>query len=340
MTRRRGLVFAFAFALAALAACGHTAAAGGGHDLLTVVSDVTLPGGTTRLDYQEIDPAKGLLVIAHMRDDAVTIVDLADGALRARLTGIPTPRGVAIADDAGLIFVTSTPDHLVLIDNRTLKEVARVATGTAPDGDAWDPDDQIVGVSDQHDGALSLIAKAGRGARMQVKLGAETGNVVYDAGRKQLWITVVRDDPPDQLVEVDPAKATITTRIALPGCRGAHGLRIHPDGKSAFIACEDNDTLARVELDGKHEVTTGATGKDPDVLGIDPGQGWLYVAAESGDVTIFDLSKPGVALVGHVHPGAHAHTVVADPTTHRVFFPLEKGPGGKPTLRIMRPAAP
>jgi DNA-binding beta-propeller fold protein YncE len=327
-------------ACVALAAGSHTARAGGGHDLLALVADVPLPGAAVRLDYQEIDPAKGLLVIAHMRDDAVVIVDLADGKLRARLTGIPTPRGVAIADDVGLIFVTSTPNHLVLIDNSTLKEVARVETGAAPDGDAWDLDDQIVGVSDQRDGALSLIAKAGRGARTQVKLGSETGNVVYDAGRKQFWITVVRDDPPDQLVEVDPAHAKVTTSIPLPGCRGAHGLRLHPDGKSAFIACEDNDTLARVELDGKHEVATGATGKDPDVLSIDPGQGWLYVAAESGDVTIFDLAKDGVALVGHAHPGANAHTVVADPATHRVFFPLQKGPGGKPGVRIMKPAGP
>src|SRR5262249_8334860 len=151
------------------------------------------------------------------------------------------------------------------------------------------------GVSDQGDGALSLIAKAGRGARTQVKLGSETGNVVYDTARKQFWITVVRDAPPDQLVEVDPASAKGTTSIALPGCRGAHGLRIHPDDKSAFIACEDNDTLARVELDGKHAIATGATGKDPDVLSVDAGQGWLYVAAESGDLTVFDLAKPGVS---------------------------------------------
>jgi DNA-binding beta-propeller fold protein YncE len=323
----------------ALAACSHTASAGGGHELLAQVADVPLPGGATRLDYQEIDPAKGLLVVAHMNDDAVDILDLADGKLRARIEHVPTPRGVAIADDAGLIFVTSTPKHLVLIDNGTLKEVARVETGTAPDGDAWDPDDQIVGVSDQQDGAISLIAKAGRGARTQVKLGAETGNVVYDASRKHFWITVVRDDPPDQLVEIDPAKAKVTASIALPGCRGAHGLRLHPDGKSAFIACEDNDTLARVELDGKHAVTTGATGKDPDVLSIDPGQGWLYVAAESGDLTIFDITKAGVSLVGHASPGPHSHTVVADLATHRVFFPLAKGPSGKPTLRIMKPGA-
>src|SRR5690348_8713173 len=35
---------------------------------LVVVSDVPLPGGSTRFDYQDIDPASGHLVTAHMND--------------------------------------------------------------------------------------------------------------------------------------------------------------------------------------------------------------------------------------------------------------------------------
>jgi hypothetical protein len=33
----------------------------------------------------------------------------------------------------------------------------------------------------------------------------------------------------------------------------------------------------------------------------------------------------------------HAHTVAVDPRTHLVYFPLEDV-GGKPVLRIMKPA--
>jgi hypothetical protein len=33
----------------------------------------------------------------------------------------------------------------------------------------------------------------------------------------------------------------------------------------------------------------------------------------------------------------HAHTVSVDPKTHLVYFPLENA-GGKPLLRIMKPA--
>ena len=332
----------FIWLLTGATACGHPSSSpaptSGASLPLVLVADVALPGAANRFDYQEIDAGKSQLVVAHMNDNSVLVLDLSDGSVRKQLANIPTPRGVAVADDVGVIFVTSTPSQLVLIDNSTLTEITRVGTGTGPDGVAWDPADKIVGVSDQGDGAISLIADAGRGTRRPVKLGDATGNVVYDAARAQFWITVEHARPPDQLVEVDPRSATVTATIGLPGCTGAHGLRLHPDGHSAFIACEGNDMLARVELDGSHAISTGRTGSGPDVLSIDPGLGWLFVAAESGDLTVFDVSKPGVALVGHDQIGASSHTVVADPPTHRVFFPLPAGPSGTPVLRIMRPS--
>jgi DNA-binding beta-propeller fold protein YncE len=226
----------------------------------------------------------------------------------------------------------------VIIDNDSLAEVGRVTTGTAPDGVGWDPVHKIVATSDQGDGAISLIAQSGSGQRTQVPLGVETGNVVFDVARGTFWITVVSAKPPDQLVAIDPVAATATTRIDLPGCTGAHGLRIHPDGKSALIACEGNNTVARVDLDGAHAIATAKTGDGPDVLSIDPMLGWIYVAAESGDLTVFDIGKPGITAIDKEHVADNAHTVAVDAATHRVFFPLLAGPNGTPVLRIMKPS--
>jgi YVTN family beta-propeller protein len=322
-------------ALVAFAACTHGGGSSPSGTLLSLVADVPLPGAANRFDYQEIDSANGQLVVAHMNDNSVLVLALADGSVKKLLPNIPTPRGVGVG--GGKIFVTSTPSKLVIIDAVALTEITRVTTGTSPDGDAYDPDDQIVGVSDQGDGALSLIANDGTGTRTPVSLGSETGNVVYDNTRRQFWITVVKSSPPDQLVEVDPKAATVTTSIPLPGCNGAHGLRLHPDGQSAFIACEDNSKLARVDL-GSQAIALGDTGTGPDVLSIDAAKGWLYVAAESGDLTIWDINQPGAALVGHDQPGGNSHTVAADPATHRVFFPLPQGTGSTPVLRIMNPS--
>jgi YVTN family beta-propeller protein len=304
---------------------------------LVLVADVELPGKPARFDYQDLDAARGRLVIAHMNDASVVVVRATDGSLIKELRGIPTPRGVIVSGDR--IFVTSSPSKLVIVDANTLDEIARVDTGAGPDGVAWDPEHRVVGVSDQHDGALSLLKDAGSGARTQVKLGKETGNVVYDPTRHVFWITVVTNvgGAPGRLVAVDPIAAQTTRSIALPHCAGAHGLRLHPNGQSALVACEDDARVLRVGLEGAATVTEATCGNDPDVLAIDPALGWLYVASESGDLTVFDLERDGLVVVGRQRPGDASHSVAVDPATHHVFFPLEKGSAGKPVLRIMKP---
>lgn len=328
-----------AVALAGCAGCGRNGpaqpASPGARFPLALVADVPLPGGTTRFDYQELDPANGHLVVAHMNDAAVLVLNLADASVAKVLPDIPTARGIAVGD--GRIFVTSSPSQLVIVDGSSLTEIARVPTGNAPDGVGYDPVDHVVGVSDQQDGAMSLIAGMGGGARTAVPLGKETGNVVYDARRKTFWAAVVGTTPPDQLVAVDPVAMSVTTRIDLPGCSGAHGVRLHPDGASAFVACESNDVLVRVDLAGAKVTATAPTGAGPDVMALDPALGFLYVAAESGNLVVFDLGQPGLVVLNQEHPGDNAHSVAVDPLTHRVFFPLMTGPSGSPVMRVMRP---
>jgi len=342
-------LFLLALTLGSCVRCGSKPAGPNGSDSsgdalatatlpLVLVADVDLPGKAVRFDYQDLDVAKGHLIIAHMNDASVVIVKTSDGSTVKVLPGIPTARGVVVASEVGRIFVTSSPNKLVIIDNDSLNEIARVDTGKSPDGVGWDPKHSVVGVSDQGDGAISLIGESGSGARKQLPLGSETGNVVFDAARGVFWITVVASAPPDQLVAVDPVDVKKTKTIALPGCDGAHGLRIHPDGKSALVACEANAKVVRVDLEGTHALDIAPSGEKPDVMAIDPGLGWLYVAAESGTLKVFDLRKPGLVTIDTESPGNASHSVAVDPSTHRVFFPLLAGPAGTPVLRIMKPA--
>jgi DNA-binding beta-propeller fold protein YncE len=304
---------------------------------LVSVADVELPGAAVRFDYQDVDPTRGHLIVAHMNDASVVVANLKDGSVVKVLPDIPTARGVVVATEIARIFVTSSPNRIVAIDADSLAEVARLDTGRGPDGIAWDPIHRIVATSDQADGSISLLADAGNGAREQVKLGTATGNVVFDASRSAFWITVVGGAPVDRLVLVDPVAHTVAKTIELPACEEAHGLRIHPDAKSALVACEGNATLMRVDLDAGTVIATAKTGSGPDVLAIDPGLGWIYVAAESAELTVFDIGKPGLTEIDREHPGEAAHSVAVDPATHRVFFPLTRGASGKPVLRIMRP---
>ena len=129
-------------------------------------------------------------------------------------------------------------------------------------------------------------------------------------------------------MRTDPRTDTIVGRYSLEGARHPHGLSLDPERRLLFVANEGNGSLLVVDLPRMRVVSKHRVGDDPDVLAYDRGLGRLYVAAESGTVSVFRAA--GQELV------PHAHTVAVDPGTHLVYFPLESV-NGRPVLRIMAP---
>jgi hypothetical protein len=102
------------------------------------------------------------------------------------------------------------------------------------------------------------------------------------------------------------------------------------------VACENNARLAVIDLEAGRQLAVERVGPDPDVVAFDGGLGRLYVAAESGVVTVFASDGQGVRKLGEGRLAAKAHTVAVDAHTHQVLFPLENL-DGHPVLRVMRP---
>jgi hypothetical protein len=61
------------------------------------------------------------------------------------------------------------------------------------------------------------------------------------------------------------------------------------------------------------------------VLAYDPGANRVYVAAESGWVSIFDHAQGHLTLRGSAHLANGAHSIALDPTTHHSYIPIPQG---------------
>ncbi len=131
-------------------------------------------------------------------------------------------------------------------------------------------------------------------------------------------------------------ESLMLNRLLLSGVRNPHGIALDAVEHKAFVAGEENHSLAMVDLKTMKVLSIYQVGEDPDVLAYDPGLKRLYVSAESGTVTIFQNHGENLTLLGSLEM-PHAHTVAVDPKTHLVYFPLENV-DGHPILRIMRPA--
>lgn len=302
---------------------------------LKKVVDVRLPGPSVRFDYQSLDTTHGRLYIAHMNADQLVVFDVKKREAVANLDGFSGVHGVWAVPEVGRIYASVTGEHkLAVVDMETLKTIAKIGTIQYPDGIAYAPNAKRVFVSDEQGNTDAVIDATNNSLVIAIPLGGGAGNTVYDPGSGHILVAV---HDKNDLVAIDPAAAKIIGRFPMKGIENPHGVALDVANRLAFVAGEDNHTLALVDLTNKQVLATYPVARDPDVLAFDPGLKLLYVAAESGTVTVFREEGKTLISAGTLSM-PHAHTVCVDPDTHLVYFPLQNV-DGHPVLRIMEPAA-
>ena len=301
---------------------------------LTLVRDVDLPGPANRFDYQSYDPASHRLFIAHLGASKVIAFDTSANNVAGEVPNVSQVHGVLVVPATGKVYASATgTNEIVAIDAQTLKEVARAPGGSYPDGIAYAPDVQKLYVSDETGRTDTVIDVETNRRVATIGLGGEVGNTQYDPESRHIFVNV---QTLNQLVEVDPRTDAVIGRYALAGARHNHGLLLDPKLRVAYVACEGNARLLVVDLDSKQVLGSEPVGDEPDVLAFDEGLHRVYVASESGVVSVFEQDGKRLKKIGEALLAKRAHSVAVDPETHRVYFPLENL-NGRAVLRIMEP---
>jgi DNA-binding beta-propeller fold protein YncE len=164
-----------------------------------------------------------------------------------------------------------------------------------------------------------------------IPLGGEAGNSQYDPVSGHLFVDVQTQN---LLVAIDPATNQILARSPLPGCQHDHSLLIEEHARLALVTCDGNNVLLVVDLaHAMHVVSVQSVGETPDVLAEDTDRRLLYVACESGILSVFHVQGRSMRKVGDQFLAASAHSIAVDQQTHRLYVPLEDL-GGRPVLRV------
>lgn len=301
------------------------------HASLRIVADVALPGPSARFDYQSLDASDGRLYIAHMNADQLLVFDTRKRKVVANLEGFHRVHGVLAVPELARIYVSVTGDHQVaVVDRASLKTVGQIGEISYPDGLAYAPTVQRVFVSDEHGNADAVIDATNNTLFRSIPLGGAAGNTVYDSGADRIYVAV---HGKNELVTIDPLRARITARTPLTWLEDPHGIALDVENRLAFVAGQGNSKLVVVDLKSMEVGPPFSVGRDPDVLAFDPATKRLYVAAESGQVKVFQEGNRTLEPVGELHL-PHGHSVAVDSKDHLVYFPLEDL-DGKPVLRIM-----
>src|SRR5262245_2533801 len=302
---------------------------------LRVRTDVPLPGTASRFDYQSLEQSSGRLFISHMGAGQLVVFDVRAEKMLANLDGFPTVTGVIAVPAEHRAYASVAGNHaVVVVDDSTFATVARIPGPSFPDGLAYAPRQRRVFVSDESGQRDFVIDAATNAVVTQLPLGGEAGNTQYDSGSECIIVAV---QTANQLAVIDPAAATIVRRIMLaPAVGFPHGFYIDAVHRVAFVTGEESGTLGVLDLETFQLLQVLPVGRGPDVLAFDSTLGRLYVATESGVVSVFEERDRKLRQLGW-YRAPRAHTVSVDPTTHRVYLPLADV-GGRPVLRILEPS--
>jgi YVTN family beta-propeller protein len=304
---------------------------------LQTIADISLPGGASRFDYESIDQERKRLFIAHLGASTVTIIDTGANRVVANIPGIADVHGVLAVPSLHRVYASATGDNqIAVIDEDTLHVLARVPGGVYPDGMAYDADRQLLFVSDESGGTDTVIDTKTNQRVATISLGGEAGNTQYDPISHRVFVAV---QTRNQLVAIDPLRRQVVAQFALPGCQHDHGLLLDTPQHLAFVACDGNATLLVVDLRSMQVLSTQTVGAVPDVLALDAVEHRLYVAAESGVVSVFTEGDRTVRKLGEGFVAPDAHVVAVDDATHILYLPLQNV-GGAPVLRISRFGGP
>jgi DNA-binding beta-propeller fold protein YncE len=322
--------------------------------LFSVVGDFSLGASVNRMDYQSIDPVARRLYIAKMGGGQLLVFDIEKNVLLAQLDGFPKVTGVLVVPELNKVYasapgsgvlssfsvglgmagMSSGRGDLVVTDTRSLKELARVRAGVFPDGIAYDSRHRRIFVSDELGSAITAVDAVTDKFVARIDTGGEVGNVRYDPASGYLFVPV---QSRNELAKVDPAKESITAHYPLAGCEHPHGFIVAPKGGVGYIACDENDRLVTIDLATGHILNRQPVAHDPDVLAIDPSENRLYVAAESGNLSTYNIAAPAQPVsLGDVFIARNAHTVAVDEASHRLFFALSEQ-NGHAVLRVLVP---
>jgi DNA-binding beta-propeller fold protein YncE len=296
-----------------------------------VVADVPLPGKAGRFDYQSFDGTAGWLWIAHMGAGEVLAFDVRERRVAARVPNMPGVTGVRVVPDLQRVFAALSAGHEVaVLDSRDGRVLGRVPGGWFPDGLAYAPDAHKLFVSDEYGRQELVIDVPSSTARRPIQIGGEVGNTQYDSVDARIWVAV---QTRNELAAIDPLTDSVVDRVPVPRIEHPHGFLVDADRRFIYVTGEGNGRVGVLDLRTNRMAHTYPVGDEPDVLAMDPKRRRLFVAAESGVISAFDVRGDSlVPLPRYTAP--HAHSVAVDPGSHLVYVPLEDI-GGRAVLRIL-----
>jgi DNA-binding beta-propeller fold protein YncE len=250
----------------------------------------------------------------------------------------PGVHGFVFAPELGRGFSSNGRENKAsIVDLKTLKTIAKVATGENPDAILYEPGQGEVYTFDGRGHTATVFEAATGKVVATVPVGGKPEFAQADPAAGRVYVNL---EDKNEVLAFDTKTHAIVNHWPIAPGEEATGLAIDLAQHRLILGCS-NDRMIIMDSTTGRVVTSLAAGQGIDATSFDPGTQLAFASAGDGTVTIAHEDTPDKFTVIQTlatHRGAR--TMTLDPVTHKIYLasaefeaPGAPAPAGSPRPR-------
>ena len=265
-------------------------------------------------DYLTVDSAAKRLYIAHRTK--VNVIDLTTGKELGSVIGLTGSHGVVISPDGKTGFVSDGgANAVVAFDLNSFEQTDKIATGTNPDGMAYEPTTGTLWAFNGGSKNATVINIESHKVVGTVPLPGKPEFPVVD-GKGTVFVNI---EDKNAVVRIDAKTMKPTATWPLTGCESPSGQAIDLAGSRLFAVC-DGKKMAVTDANTGKSLATPAVGEGPDATAFDPKTGLVFSSnGEDGTLTVIDAAN-GYKVLQTLPTKEGGRTMQLDPATGKSYI--------------------
>ncbi len=291
---------------------------------LRQVALIDLPGSP---GFNQVTMANGQVVITRPGTNTIEIFSPVKRRVIARISQISDPRGMAVDDEGGMLYIALAGNNSVAaVNTRNWKVEKVIPVQDRPDKLLWVPQTKTLYITSVLNRSLTAIDPDRGGQAQPIELNALPQDLIYDPGRRSILISL---QDLNQVAVFDLSNK-ITGRFKLVASEPT-GLALDEEHRRLYVAVRY--AVLALNADTGQEITRIPAPGGTDALVLDLNGNLLYAASGDGSVLAIDLNRN---TVDHELPtDVKGYSIAYDPE-HKMLF-LPGGREGRSKMVILSP---
>jgi len=285
-----------------------------------------------RIDHLAVDLGRKHLFVAELENNSVGIVDLNNGSLLHRITGLEEPQGVGYVPTLDTLVVANGGDGSVrLIRGGDFAETAKMQLGKDADNVRVDADTKSVYIG-YGSGALAVIDPASHAKIKDIALPAHPESFQISRDTQQVFVNL----PDAQSIAVIDQAGGLSQSWSTGNDRGNFAMTLDDGGQRAIVVFRTPPKLSVRDMQTGTPIAERDTCGDVDDVFFDSKRHRVYVTCGEGAIDVFDV-QADYALMARVATRRGARTSLFMPGLDRLAVAVRASDTAPAAVWVYRP---